>query len=457
VRRPTRTSLTAAALLIVALAVRVADVQATSYRPINDAGSYLTLASEIARTGDYSTSAQPGSGAGGTRGPSAYFPPAFPYFLAAVEEIGGNTTRRGGAVHPARLSQAALGTVTVGLVGLVAFELFDGAVALIALGLAAVYPVLVELSAVLVAENLMTALILAVTWTALRARRSAHPYRWIAASGVLTGLATLTHVNSAIVILPLGFAAWRARRHALAPVTVVAAAVLTITPWLVRDAIDLHRFIPVTDETGITLRGTYNPASAAYAPVPYKWRIFYGIPGERALVRQESRLTEPELSSRLERQALDYIGAHPLSPLEVAYHNSVRLLELEGEFAWRASAYAQGIPLGLADTGVICFWIVCLLAIAGAFTRRIRVAPAWIWAIPVLLWFSSALINAETPRFREPVDPFLILSAACALAAAPHAAQRAARALQGAPVRRERGPVLPGRAGEPVELVQRLA
>ena len=67
------------------------------------------------------------------------------------------------------------------------------AVALIALSVAAVYPVLIELSGVLAAENLLTVLVLAAVWAALRARRSPHPIAWLAAAGVLTGLATLTH------------------------------------------------------------------------------------------------------------------------------------------------------------------------------------------------------------------------------------------------------------------------
>jgi 4-amino-4-deoxy-L-arabinose transferase-like glycosyltransferase len=451
-RWPTRTSLIAAALLIAALAVRVAEVELTSYQPRNDAGSYLTLASQIAHTGDYSTSRRPGGGAGGTRGPSAYFPPAFPYLLAAVDLIGGNTTRRGGSIQPARISQAALGTLTVAFVGLVAFELFGDTIALIALALAAFYPVFVELSASLVAENLMTLLILAAVWTALRARRSQHPYRWIGAAGVLTGLATLTHVNSLVVVVPLAFAARRARRGWPAPALLLLAALLTISPWIVRNAVVMHRLIWVTDEAGITLRGTYNSASAANSPVPYKWRIFYGIPGEGPLIAQEGRLTEPELASRLQRQALHYIGSHPSSPLEAAYHNSLRLLELEGQSAWRASAYAQSLPRGLADAGVICFWILSGLALAGAFTHRVRAAPPWLWAIPLLLWVTVALINAETPRFREPIDAFVILSAACALGAAPDALRR----LRRPPVRRQRGPAVPAGPGQLVEMVERL-
>jgi 4-amino-4-deoxy-L-arabinose transferase-like glycosyltransferase len=450
--RPTRRSLIAAALLIVALAVRVGEVERTSYRPINDAGSYLTLASEIAHIGDYSTGHRPGSGAGGSRGPTAYFPPGFPYFLAAVDLITGHTARRGDAVHSARISQAVLGTGAVALVGLVGLELFGGAVALIALALATAYPVFVGLSGALVAENLLTVLILAAVWAVLRARGSPHPYRWIAAAGVLTGLATLTHLNGIVILAPLVFAAWQARRGWIAPVLVLAAAVLTITPWSVRNAVELHRFVWVSDETGITLAGTYNPASAADRQLPYKWRLYYGISGERNLIRRAAGLSEPELSSRLESQAFHYIGDHPFSPLAVLYHNSLRLLELEGTFAWRASAYAQSIPRGIADAGVLGFWVLCLLALAGAFTHRVRGGPAWVWVVPLLLWLSVALVNAETPRFREPIDAFLILPAACALAVAPRAVRRLARS----PVRRQRRPV-PAGPGELVEMVQRLA
>ncbi len=38
--------------------------------------------------------------------------------------------------------------------------------------------------------------------------------------------------------------------------------------------------------------------------------------------------------------------------------------------------------------------------------------------MPLLFAISVVLVNVETPRFREPVDPFLIMLAACALAAA---------------------------------------
>jgi hypothetical protein len=451
-RAPKPTVVIAAAILTTALAVRVWEVQRTAYRPVNDAGTYLKLASEVAHTGDFSTSHAPKVGAGGTRGPSAYFPPGYSYFLGAVDLIDGHATSRDGAVNPARLSQALLGTVMVALVGLVALEAFgSSAVALLALALAAVYPVLVELSGVLVAENLFTVLVLAAVWAALRAARSETPLRWIAVAAVLSGLAALTHFNGVLLLLPLAVAAVNARRGFAAPAVLLAAALVTVSPWIVRNAIVMHHFVPISDETGITLVGTYNPASAAYRPIPYKWRIYDGIPGDRPLIRRSHSLTELQLSGRLQHQALHYISAHPYAPLAVLFHNSLRLLELEGEFAWHASAKAMSIPATTADVGVISFWVLCVLALAGAFTRPVRAVPRWLWGAPVLLWLSAAVINAETPRFREPVDPFLVLLAAAALAPALGLVRRR---LPGAPVGRKAGPPV-AHPGEPVEVGKR--
>ena len=446
------------AILLGALTLRIGEVQGTSYRPRNDAGSYLTQASYIARTGDYSLSHKPGSGAGGTRGPSAYFAPGFPYFLALVDILDGHETRRDGAIHPARISQAVLGTITVAMIGLVAFELYGEVAGLIALVLAAIYPVLIELSVTLVAENLLTLLVLAAVYAGLRVRRARSArtaYAWVAGAGLLTGLATLAHENAILILVPVLAAVWTGRprlkpRSLGAPALLIAATALMILPWTIRNAVVMHDFIPVSDETGITLVGTYNAASAANTQLPYKWRIFYGIPGERSLIREESSLTEPQLGARLESQALHYISAHPLAPLAVAYHNTLKLFELEGTDAWQASAKAISLAENTARVGIFSFWLLCLLALAGAFTRLGRTAPKWIWWVPSLLALSVVLVNVETPRFREPVDPFLILLAAAGLATV-------AGRLRGAPVVGRRRDAIPARPAQLVKMVERLA
>jgi 4-amino-4-deoxy-L-arabinose transferase-like glycosyltransferase len=449
---PARARLLVAALLILALGLRVWRVQSTSYTPVNDAGSYMTLASQIAHSGDYTAR----SGAGGTRGPTAYFPPAFSYFLAAVDLIDGHRTPAGPSVHPARLATAVLGTATVALVGLVALEALGATIALLALALSAVYPAFIEMSATLYAENLMVPLVLAAVWAALRARRSEHPYRWIAAAGVLTGLGTLTHTNAVVLVVPLALAAWAARREWRAPVLLVVAAALAVVPWTVRNAVVMHAFIPVSDENGITLAGTYNPTSAADHRIPYRWLYYGQIPSDSAIIRETPRLTEPQLDSKLEHAAFHYISHHPLAPLKAAYHNLRRLLELEGSAAWEASAASVSLSSRAARIGVFGFWIVALLAVAGAFTRRARRGPWWMWLAPALLALSVILVNSETPRFRMPIDPFLIMLAACALVtAAVRVRRRLAASDAGAPVRGDELRAPPaGSLSELIEVVQ---
>jgi 4-amino-4-deoxy-L-arabinose transferase-like glycosyltransferase len=451
-----------AGILVLAFVLRIEAAHRQPYKPINDAGSYLTIASYVARTGDYSLKTTPGSGAGGTRGPSAYFAPGYPYLLGLVDWIDGHAVRRGPAIQPIRDTQAILGTITVALVGLVAFELFGSTAGLIALVLAAAYPVFTEEASIIAAENLLTPLVLAAVYTALRARRaasSAARYGWVAGTGVLAGLATLTHENGVLILVGLIPAVWIGRprlklRSLAAPALLVALTVLVILPWTIRNAVVMHTFIPVSDETGITLVGTYNVASAANTQVPYKWRIFYGIPHEGALIHGESRMTEPELGAKLQSQAIHYIEHHPVSLLQVLYHNTRRLFELEGTFAWKASAAAVSLTTEVARTGVISFYILCLLAIAALATRRARSAPWWVWVIPFLLALSVVMVNVETPRFREPVDPFLILLAAAGLSAA---VDWVIARLRGTPVGREAGDPVPARPAQLVEVRQRLA
>jgi 4-amino-4-deoxy-L-arabinose transferase-like glycosyltransferase len=444
----------AAALLIVALVLRVAAVEHYHYRPVDDSRSYLSLSGQIADSGDYWST---DGGAGGSRGPTAYFPPGFPYFVAMVGAVDGQTSKSKLNIHLVRLEQAVLGTVTVALIGLVALELFGSATALIALGLAAVYPVLIELSTVIVAENLLVALELAAVYAALRARSAQRPTHWVVACGVFTGLAALTHENGLLLVIPMAIAMWslkgasrapgrRRTRRWSAPLLLVLVTCLTIAPWMIRDAVLLHAFVPISDEGGITLIGTYNATAAHETDPPFRWRFYGAVPSVRRKFLDAGSMTEPQFSSHIENVALQYIGHHPLTPLKVAFDNTLRLLELEGKRAQVLSEAAIGLKYGEARLGVYSFWLLLILAIAGLFTRAIRSVPWWVWLVPLLMWLSVVAINAETPRFREPLEPFLIMSAACALTALARRFS-AARVRQPA---RDGVSARPTRAGGPV-------
>jgi 4-amino-4-deoxy-L-arabinose transferase-like glycosyltransferase len=415
--------LLAGVIILLALGLRIGYVEGTSFKSIDDAGTYNRLAGQVARLGDYENSTGFDTGAGGTHGPTAYFPPAYPYMLALADIVDGHRAGGPTAITGERLEGAVLGTIAVALLGLVALEAFGATTALAALTIGAIYPVFIELSGTLVAENLLVVFELAALYATLRARRGT-PRRvwiWIAAAGVLTGLATLSHENAFVFAIPLavgaaGAAGAAARRRAAGALTLLVAMALMILPWTIRNAVELHHFIPVADETGITLRGTYNPASARSDQLPYKWRFYWSIPQDAAVKRRALNEKEIELSNQLESRALHYIGSHPSAPLTVFWSNLRRMLELRGSYAWHQSAHAIGLHESDAQVGVIAFWVLAVLAIAGAFTAAARRAPPWLWAMPILYALTILFINVETPRFREPIDPFLLMLAACAIA-----------------------------------------
>ena len=76
---------------------------------------------------------------------------------------------------------------------------------------------------------------------------------------------------------------------------------------------------------------------------------------------------------------------------------------------------------------MLCFWLCAALAVAGALTARARRAPAWLWAVPLLLFLSVVFLAVETPRYRTALDPFVILLAALALTPALRAIGGVAR------------------------------
>jgi len=109
-------------------------------------------------------------------------------------------------------------------------------------------------------------------------------------------------------------------RALAAPALLILLTCLTIVPWTIRNAVELHSFVPISDETGITLAGTYNPRSANDPQLSYKWHLFSHVPELRHYARRSNDETEPQLSSQLTAAAL---GAYAFSQLRFRGKNLV--------------------------------------------------------------------------------------------------------------------------------------
>jgi hypothetical protein len=183
----------------------------------------------------------------------------------------------------------------------------------------------------------------------------------------------------------------------------------------VRNAVQLDSFVPFSTQLGSSLAGTYNDSARLDHVNPGAWRSIRRVPQYAELWAQVRTTPEAVLEGRFRAAAMDYIRAHPAYVLEVGSWNTRRMLDLAGLRRARATAATITIERGWADAGVVCFWIFGAVALGGAATHLARRAPAWLWAVPVLMYLSVVFLAVETPRYRTPIDPFIVLLAAAGL------------------------------------------
>ena len=309
--------LAAVGLLLLALVVRVAYVlHSSNYFPRIDAASYNLLASGLAQ------------GHGWVLGSSAYRPPGYPFFLAGVYLLFG--VPHTSWTDPRLVQAVVLSTVTVGLTGLMAWQVAGRAAALISMAIAALYIPLVLVGVSLMTESLFVPLVLGATNCALYSRRAEHSRRWVVAAGFLTGLAALTRGNGLVVGLALALVVWGAKprlswRAVASPALLLVVMCLTIMPWTVRNAIAQHAFIPVTTELGTTLSGEYNNLSAKHH---FIWEI--GGYSTYHAIKHDKSIREATRNDRLTSAVIKYLGQHPTYLPQAVFWNTLRAVGSPG-------------------------------------------------------------------------------------------------------------------------------
>jgi 4-amino-4-deoxy-L-arabinose transferase-like glycosyltransferase len=404
-------------ILAVALALRLVFVFATpGYTPRHDDRHYDRLACSILVAGHYPVRPADAdrerckSMPTGANAPTAFRPPGYPVLLAGVYVVGDplpfERWTRG------RVANALLGTLAVALVGLIAMHFWSRQVALVAMAVIAVDVPLILVGGSLMSETLFVALVLGAVLAALQSRTARRPIAWAAGAGLLIGLATLTRPTGLVLAIPLGVAvARRSPRRPAAGLVLLIAIALTIAPWTVRNAVQMHAFIPVSDFTGSWIAGTYNDQARGDREQPGSSQTF--VAGE---FDDLDGVPEVERQRELTRRGLIYAADHPQYVAQVLLHNTRRLLNLHGASWWRRQGRTMSLPLWAADAAAYAFYALALLALAGAFTRAARRAPAWLWLTPILL-FASVIFAGSAIRYRAPIEPFLALLAALALMA----------------------------------------
>ncbi len=234
------------ALLGLALLLRISFLTSYGHLPVSDEKDYLELASGLADSGSYSIA--------GT--PTAFRPPGYPAFLAAVRLIVGPS------LVMIRVFQVFL---DIGIVaGLYALGINHGRVVAILAGLLwALFPPAILYTGLVLSETFSAFVLVALLVTLTSGPRPAGVARTVAA-GLLAGILIL--VKAWMVPFAAGILIHLWIRTRSRPVILLFSAgiLLVITPWIIRNVMALGSPL-ISTNTGINLYMGNNPyASGAY-------------------------------------------------------------------------------------------------------------------------------------------------------------------------------------------------
>ncbi len=327
-----------------------------------------------------------------------FYPPLYPYFLAALYGLSGSWTA-------VKLTQAALGALLVPAVMGVTARAMGERACVVAGAIVALYPDLVWFSAHFWSETLFLVL---VWWgfERLLAAQASGARAAALAAGLLFGLATLTR-ETALYFVPIAalWLAWSRRELRTAGGYALAAA-LVILPWTYRNRVVWDAFVPVSTAGGLNLwqgnaRMTREEVYAEYAKVPgrvakYRYAREKGI----AVIRERQPAWFFE---KLRDEMPRYWEA-----------DSLALAHIDRE------AYGVVPPAYRRLAGIV--FVAPYLALLLPFALGVAAAP-WGRTTSMLLGFCAYynLLHVVThgfARYRLPIMPVVFVFAAVALAEA---------------------------------------
>jgi 4-amino-4-deoxy-L-arabinose transferase-like glycosyltransferase len=359
---------------------------------------------------------------------SAIHPPLYPLLLSGVYELGGHSPLA------QRSLGLLLGTITLVLVGLLGRRVGGERLGLVAALLYAVYPLMIAVDADLMSETLYGPLIAGMLLAAIAALERPTTRRALLL-GAMIGLATLTR-SEALLFLPFLVVpvAWRARpswrgRGGLALAAILGALVV-LAPWTIRDQLAFGRFVPVSTNDATVLAGancdrTYHGVDLG------AWNI--------TCVSDRVSTNEAVQAAIWRRQGLNYVSHH-LSRLPLVI--AVRLLRVWDLWQPRRQArtFAEGRLIGVEEAGVVVYYLLMAIGIAGVLALRRRNGSLLLVLLaPAVVVCVATAVGYGVPRLRDSFEiSLVVLSAAGILAIGERLAAR----------RRAPGPRFPAAASE---------
>jgi hypothetical protein len=356
-------------------------------------------------------------------GPTAWTTPVYPYLLAGIFRLyGAYTFQSFVAAVGLNITFSALTCVPVFYVGKRLGGIGAGAGAA---WLWALFPNAIILSFQSVSDAALSALLAAtILWATLELSNSPGSTRDAWAYGLLWGFTLMANPTLlAVFPLLLFWLAWRdAQRSPIGaakpigarliakPAMVAAIALLCCVPWTIRNYYQMHAFVPLRSVFGLQLWLGNNDRGPAQWP-----GRFHPIDNssERALYESQGEIVY--MHEKMD-EALVFIRSHPL---QTAHSIAARIAA-----TWTAETSTGAMPHPIRDflrapgfwPGYVLLWNlgIPIAALAGliALARR-RNENAFPVAVYPLIFPVTYYFTLVQPRYRLPVDPVLMILAAC--------------------------------------------
>ena len=328
--------------------------------------------------------------------PTADKPPVYPFLEAALSLFGG----RSWAWHD--VVDILAGTATIAVTGLLGRRVGGPRLGLIAAAITAVYPLLIAADGSLRSESVFALLVTLALLQTLRLRE-APSARGAALLGAIIALATLTRSEALLLVVLLPFGVAGLRRGLVA----VGVCALVLLPWFIRDWIAFDQPVLLSTNAGGLLAGA-NCHETYYGAFIGQW-TFSCIP-------PPTSTNEAVVSNHLRDVGLRYARDHAgRLPVVIAARIGRSFELFQPAQQWHMEASFEGRNLTIEQLGVLAYYVVAVLAIAGTIILRRRHGPWLVLLSPLVLVLFVSITAYGFTRFRVGAEPALIVLAAVAL------------------------------------------
>jgi hypothetical protein len=368
----------------------------------------------------------------GVDAPSAWFPPGYPFFLAAIYKVVGHSEFAG------KVGNVAIGVALTGFTYLLGRLLQGELVGLVAAALIAIWPNLIFSTGILGSDLLAACGFVAAMWLGMRSDSGPLP-AWLRSIllGALIGWMVLVRPVSLILLASLGLWWWISHQSLsfavsrLAPLVLIVG--LVVGGWTVRNYVQFGEVITIATNGGYNFWQTNQPYADGNDTY---WPFVPMDDPEYQTMRNGDEFTKNREGYRY---AFAYLRANPGHLLTMLPTKLFWLYHSDTSGFYEGVLYApmqSSSPLAawiaehdrLVESATFRYYEVLMgLAVISAVLTVLLARPRWIWpilALPLLLTFFHLFFHAKD-RFHMPLVGIIALLAAIAIGQLAWLAKRA--------------------------------